>query len=295
MNITNKIHQAADELFEATGKRPTISQIREHMGSGSFSTITKAMQLWQQSGVAVQPEQQPVTEAVDHQGKEVFDPTAVPEALQQSVMSAVKQVWITAKTEADQRIGQIQAAAATQAEALQAAAAKAEADADSAMKEAEAEHKAQIDELCAELDQHEADALEKSKNIEKMQDDINALGDRVSKKIDELELATAQIKEMERQLKDKDAVIGELNKTTEAANAKIEKLTADLATATATTAAAEKALDASNKKTEKLNGDNSKLTERAANAEGRIVELEKQLKAIMDTEKAEAVKSEKQK
>lgn len=294
MDTNSKIHQAAAELFEQHGKRPTIAQVRDYMGSGSFSTITKAMQSWQQPGVAVQPEQQPVTEAVD-QGKEVFDPTAVPEALQQSVMSAVKQVWITAKTEADQRIGQIQAAAATQAEALQAAAAKAEADAAAEAEAAAAEHQQQIDELCSEVDRHEADAADKAQAITKMQGDIVGLGERVSKKIDELELATAQIKEMERQLKDKDAVICELNKTTEAANAKIEKLTAELATATATTTAAEKALNAAIKKADKLQDDNTKAVERAAKAEGRIAELEKQLKVIADNAKAQAVKSEKQK
>ena len=294
MDITNKIHQAADELFEQHGKRPTIAKIREFMGSGSFSTITKAMQAWQQPGAPVQPE--PAVGAVQPgQSKEVFDPSAMPEALQQSVMTAVQQVWATAKAEADQRIAQLHAAAAAQAEAMQSALAKAEADADAAIKSLEEEHQAQIDELCSEVDRHEADALEKSKNIEKMQGDINALGDRVSKKIDELELATAQIKELERQLKDKHAVIGELNKTTEAANAKIEKLTAESATATATTAAAEKALDAAIKKSDKLQEDNTKAVERAAKAEGRIVELEKQLKAIMDTTKAEAVKTEKQK
>lgn len=294
MDITNKIHQAAAELFEQHSKRPTIAQVRDHMGSGSFSTITKAMQSWQQPGVAVQPEQQPVTEAVD-QGKEVFDPTAVPEALQQSVMSAVKQVWTTAKAEADQRIGQIQAAAATQAEALQAAAAKAEADAAAAAEAIAAEHQQQIDELCSEVDRHEADAEEKAQAITKMQTDIEGLVERINDKIDALEVATAQIKEIERQLKEKDAAIEDMNARLDTAISKAEKLNADFATATATTAAAEKALDAAIKKADKLQGDNTKAVERAAKAEGRIAELEKQLKVIADNAKAEAVKSEKQK
>lgn len=294
MNITSKIHAAANELFEQHGKRPTIAQVRDYMGSGSFSTITKAMQDWQQPGAVVQATE-PAAAVETAESKEVFDPNAVPEALQQSVMQAVKQVWITAKTEADQRISQIQAAAATQAEALQSALSKAEADADSAMKEAEAEHQAQIDELCSEVDRHEAGAAEKAQAITKMQTDIEGLGDRVSKKIDELEVATAQIKELDRQLKERDAAIAELKKTAEAANAKNEKLTTELATATANAASAEKAKDAAIKKADKLQDDNTKTVERAAKAEGRIAELEKQLKSIADTAKAEVSKSEKQK
>lgn len=294
MDTNSKIHQAAAELFEQHGKRPTIAQVRDYMGSGSFSTITKAMQCWNQPGAVVQPAAEEA--AVQPEGtKEVFDPAAVPEALQQSVMSAVKQVWTTAKAEADQRIGQIQAAAATQAEALQAAAAKAEADAAAEAEAATAEHQAQIDELCAEVDRHEADAAEKAQAITKMQTDIEGLGDRVSKKIDEIEVATAQIKELDRQLKERDAAIAELKKTAEAANAKNEKLTTELATATANAASAEKAKDAAIKKSDKLQEDNTKAVERAAKAEGRIAELEKQLKVIADNAKAEAVKSEKQK
>lgn len=287
MNITSKIHAAANELFEQHGKRPTIAQVRDYMGSGSFSTITKAMQDWQQPGAVVQATE-PAAAVETAESKEVFDPNAVPETLQQSVMQAVKQVWITAKTEADQRISQIQAAAAAQAESLQSALAKAKADADSAMKEAEAEHQAQIDELCSEIDHNEADAAEKAQTITKMQTDIEGLVERIDKKIDELEVSTAQIKELDRQLKERDAAIAELKKTAEAANAKNEKLTADLATATATTAAAEKALDAIDKKLAKSQDDNNKLTERAAKAEGRIQELEKQIKAITDAAKTEA-------
>lgn len=288
MSTNSKIHAAADELFEQHSKRPTIAQIRDYMGSGSFSTITKAMQTWQQPGAAVVQATEPAAAAAAQEGsKEVFDPNAVPTELQSAVMTAVQQVWTTAKTEADERIAQIQAAAAAQAEALQAATAAATATAEAEAEAMEAEHQAVVDELCAEVDRHEADAEEKSQTITKMQSDIEGLGERINLKIDALEVATAQIKRLEEQLNDKNAVIEDMKKQLDTATSKAEKLTGELAAAQATTAAAEKLLSNQDKKLIKCQEDNNKLTERAAKAEGRIQELEKQLKAITDAAKTE--------
>lgn len=284
MDKNSKIHAAASELFEANSKRPTIAEVREFIGSGSFSTITKAMQSWQQPGAAAPVQQEPEAEQ-QAQGKEIFDPNTVPEALQQSVMTAVQQVWITAKLEADQRIAQIQAASVAQAEALQAAAATAAATAEAEAEAMEAEHQAVVDELCSEVDRHEAEAEEKAVAITKMQEDIEGLSERINFKIDALEVATAQIKELNRQLKEKDAAIDEIKQKSEALNNKNEKLNIDLATAKATTEAAEKATMAAIKKVDKLQEENTKTIERAAKAEGRITELEKQLKAITEKQK----------
>lgn len=295
MSTNSKIHAAADELFEQHSKRPTIAQIRDYMGSGSFSTITKAMQIWQQPGAVVQATEQQAAAVQQEGSKEVFDPNAVPTELQSAVMTAVQQVWTTAKTEADQRIAQIQAAAAAQAEALQAAAATAAAEAEATVEAMEAEHQAVVDELCSEIDLHETNATEKALTITKMQGDIDGLSERLNKKIDALEAATAQIKRLEEQLNDKNVAIEGMKKQLDTATSKAEKLTGELAAAQATAAAVQKAADALDKKLSKSQEENNKLTERAAKAEGRIQELEKQIKAIMDTEKAEAVKTEKQK
>lgn len=41
-----RYQDTATKIFNETGKRPTISQVREVAGGGSFSTISKAMQNW---------------------------------------------------------------------------------------------------------------------------------------------------------------------------------------------------------------------------------------------------------
>jgi len=52
MSEKSAIHTAADEIFAATGKAPTLVAIRKALGGGSFSTISEGMKSWKSQAAA---------------------------------------------------------------------------------------------------------------------------------------------------------------------------------------------------------------------------------------------------
>ena len=73
--VYKRIHDKANELSEAKGKRPTLAELRSALGGGSFTTISEAMKVWKPS------EQQQIQSEL----------SPVPDVLQGSFLSVWKQ------------------------------------------------------------------------------------------------------------------------------------------------------------------------------------------------------------
>lgn len=288
MSINEKILAAATELFELHNKRPTIAQVRDFIGSGSYSTITKAMQTWQPTATKEQKNEVEEVETKE-ESKEVLDLNAVPEALQKSVMSAVEQVWITAKTDAEQRIAQINSAAHAQVEAITAEHTKAITAVKESATAATEQYELQLNELSDALDTAEAKKEAAGDVITSLDKALDVANNKISelesKIIKQEATATAEskaasttIKNLEELLDKKDKAMQATLDAKSAAEAKAESSNKSLTAAEQQVAAISKKLDAAHQKT-------SDAVAASAKAAGRIEELEKQIKALQQASK----------
>jgi len=132
MAITqSQIHAAADALA-ASGQQPTMQSVRQHLGSGSYSTIGPALQDWR-----AQRQQQAASAPV------AGEPVPAQVAEQASALAA--HVWAAALALADGRL-------AAERAALEQVRAEAEAERAEAVAAADA-LQAELDTLQAELAQ----------------------------------------------------------------------------------------------------------------------------------------------
>lgn len=85
----DRVLQAADTLYEQTGARPTLAEVRSYLGGGSMTTISEAMKLWRKK--------------MDARPAEV-NTVAVPELLEKEGGALLASFWQTASTLANERL-----------------------------------------------------------------------------------------------------------------------------------------------------------------------------------------------
>lgn len=236
-----RYHDIATELFNANGKRPTIAQVREASGSGSFSTITKAMQSWQQ---------EPKAEAENKaEAKKELELTDLPpellekaEGLTGVINGVILEAWGVASKQAETSITLAQQ---KNDEAL----ASLKADAAKSLEEEQAQ---------AELAQAE-------------------LANEADNLADQLALAKKQNEELQKDLESQQAAIAQ-QKTDFEALLKTKDENAQLLKSKLTSA--ESLLVTAQASEKDLKAELMAEVKKAATAEGQVLELEKQLTAL---------------
>lgn len=82
-----KIHGIAASLVEK-GKKPTLANVREALGGGSFTTISESMKKWHSK----------------QQKQEELNNVQLPDALQQSLQSVTASLWSNAVALANEKL-----------------------------------------------------------------------------------------------------------------------------------------------------------------------------------------------
>ena len=79
-----QIFAVADEL-DAAGQNPTLANVRKQLGSGSFTTISEAMNEWRaRKASQAAPIREPAPQAITDKLAELFSETSEAPAPQQS-------------------------------------------------------------------------------------------------------------------------------------------------------------------------------------------------------------------
>lgn len=285
----------ATELYTATGKRPTIAEVRKAAGSGSFSTITKAMQGWKAPASSTENTD---AQATNTGSKELAASTlpadllAKVEDLAGVVNSVMSEIWSVAAEQASEKITLAQSAARLEIESINKAA---EAAAAAAELEAE-EQQEQLAELADEqaitiekLELELKEAANKLLTAEQQVTDTNAL---LTTKTDNILLLNNKIAGLESKCTAALAAQSKAEQTLAATAAELSTLTKDYNKSLSTAAEQAAATLAAHNKALTLE------VSKASKAEGRTEEIEKQLAALQLTLKEnqkelEAAKAEK--
>ncbi len=173
---TEVIHSTADKLVEQ-GINPTLDRVREELGGGSFTTISKAMKAWR----------------AEQQAEEELQQVELPNELSEKIQAMGATVWQVATSLANDRL-------ANEREALDVARNKAQAE------QAEAEQAVKIleeemENITTRLNQSEEEkqsyqnlSSEQSDKAEKLQSELNACGQSLALEQERKKSALEQIK-----------------------------------------------------------------------------------------------------
>lgn len=192
--ITDKdIFAAADELA-AQGVKPTQTNVREHLGGGSFATIGPALKRWK----AAQWEQSELA-AVE-----------LPEELAEALQALGGQVWQAAIAAAEAKLATERAALAEAREELEAEAAEA-AEAVKQLEHEATEQQQKLDDLTDDLDKANQCNAQQQQEIWQLQAKLEAATAATAAEVSKVEaVADERVKGLEARLADAQRTIDRL-------------------------------------------------------------------------------------
>ena len=290
---TQDIHKAADQL-QAQGIKPTQTNVREHLGGGSFTTINEALRTWR----AEQDETAQLQEVI------------LPNNLAESSHALIAKVWETAQELANERLVKEREALAHKESLIN----------------------AELDESQEVVKTLEKDIAELTEQLDKINNELSAEREQNEQLSEQNKSLTQTEQHLQTRLQSEKERADQANDQTnklqsklDEQHARIEQLTAQLATANAqaTTAQAQadhhaqradKAtaeLTNANTENARLQGKNETLTEQLTKAEtttanqvekinqltAQVVQLEQvqrentELKRMIENAKAEQEKA----
>ena len=210
-----QIFAVADEL-DAAGQNPTLANVRKQLGSGSFTTISEAMNEWRarkasQAAPIREPAPQAITDKLAELGGDLWAVALEMAnnrlAAEREALEAVRQETEAARQEAaelaDQLTGELDEAKARVA-ALEAVEAAAKGEADelrgklAATSERAATAEARAGELRTELDHAHQEARQARAERDKAQERATASADQVEALRADLAAANSRTAEIER-------------------------------------------------------------------------------------------------
>lgn len=210
-----QIFAVADEL-DAAGQNPTLANVRKQLGSGSFTTISEAMNEWRarkasQAAPIREPAPQAITDKLAELGGDLWAVALEMAnnrlAAEREALEAVRQETEAARQEAaelaDQLTGELDEAKARIA-ALEAVEAAAKGEADelrgklAATSERAATAEARAGELRTELDHAHQEARQARAERDKAQERATASADQVEALRADLAAANSRTAEIER-------------------------------------------------------------------------------------------------
>lgn len=304
---TQQVHDIADKLHK-NGTNPTLANVRDALGGGSFTTISEAMKSWRQ----------------EHKDEQELKQVELPRGIDDRLQALGADMWQTAIDIAHERL-------AKEREALEVIKAKAQHDVDEFSESVKALEKEQ-DELLAQLDKMtdtadtalatvetvtaERDALIKSLNDMKHQLELERTESKnaqsqlaeARKALDikqtELTANLAHAAKLEAQADSNKVEFERLSAEAKADRAELKKVTSErdkISTAMAEIKGELKAVvaerDSQKTSNESILSNNEKLTKENATLEAERKTLDKELKELAASYRAEqdqavALKSE---
>lgn len=231
-----QIFAVADEL-DAAGQNPTLANVRKQLGSGSFTTISEAMNEWRarkasQAAPIREPAPQAITDKLAELGGDLWAVALEMAnnrlAAEREALEAVRQETEAARQEAaelaDQLTGELDEAKARIA-ALEAVEAAAKGEADelrgklAATSERAATAEARAGELRTELDHAHQEARQARAERDKAQERATASADQVEALRADLAAANSRTAEIERRAGELRADLERANQATDQARA----------------------------------------------------------------------------